>query len=101
MTLEDICEKIIDVEEGLMLGTISFSYDNLMASMKLGHPMEILDSILAQIYFDVINGRTPDLGKVQSVHKQLITFKTCFNVKQLEKPIKEMGNYIQEQEAGK
>lgn len=99
MTLEDICEEIIDVEEGLMIGTIPFSYDNLMSAMKLGHPMEILDAILALIYFDVIAGRVPELAKVKTVYAQLQTFKACFKVSELEKPLNELADYIQEQEA--
>lgn len=101
MKLEKICEKIIDIEEGLMMGTISFSYDNLMSAIKPGHPMEILDSILAQIYFDVIADRTPELDKIKTVHAQLKEFKACFKVSKLAKPIRELAAYIKEQEAGK
>ena len=98
MTLEEICESIVDVEEGLMLGTISFSYDNLMSAMKPGHPMEILDSILAQIYFDAINGKEPNLKTVKKVYDELTEFKSCFKVRKLAKPIKELAEYIKQRE---
>ena len=35
-TLEKICEEVVNIEEGLMFGTILFRYDNLMSAMKPG-----------------------------------------------------------------
>lgn len=60
-SLYDICEMVIDVEEGLMTGEVSIVYDNLMSAMRPGHPMEILDSILAEIFWDVQAGKEPPL----------------------------------------
>jgi len=42
MTLYDICMKIAHIENGLADGSISFTYDHLMAAMKPGHPADIL-----------------------------------------------------------
>lgn len=97
LSLPDICEEIIEVEEGLMYGTISFAYDNLMSAMKPGHPMEILDSILAEIYFE---SHKPDIDiqKVKNVVSNLKDFKKCFKVKELTTPIKHFEAYIKQRE---
>ena len=50
MTLDEICDEIMDIEEALLYGEISFTYDRLMSAMKAGHPMEILDGIIAEIF---------------------------------------------------
>lgn len=98
LSLPDICEEIIDVEEGLMYGTIAFSYDNLMSATKPGHPMMILDSILAEIYFQSHDSDI-DIQKVKSVVKNLKDFKRCFKVKELNTPIKHMEAYIRQRGA--
>ena len=95
-TLETICEDIINIEEGLMFGTIEFRYDNLMSAMKPGHPMEILDSILANIYFDVIKKQEIPAEKLESVIEQLESFQEAFQVKELAKPIREMKQHLKE-----
>lgn len=98
MSLLDICEEIIDIEEGLMTGSISFSYDPLMSALNVGHPMMILDGILAEIYFDAVNGVTPELSSVKNVYSNLHSFKEAFNVPELTKPLQELETYIVRQE---
>jgi len=95
-SLYDICEMVIDVEEGLMTGEIPFVYDNLMSAMKPGHPMEILDNILAEIFWDVQAGNEPPLEKVIHVRDQMKAFKNAFKVNKLNAAIKEMTAYIEE-----
>ncbi len=92
--LEKICEDVIDIEEGLMYGAIMFKYDNLMSAMKPGHPMEILDGILANIYFTVLSGKEPPMDKLETTLKDFKGFKKAFDVKQMSKPIKELSDYI-------
>lgn len=99
-TLERICEEVIDVEEGLMFGTILFRYDNLMCAMKPGHPMEILDSILANIYFTVMGGKEPSMDKMDETLKNFKGFKSAFQVKEMSKPIKELSDYIKARKLG-
>lgn len=99
-TLERICEEVIDVEEGLMFGTILFRYDNLMCAMKPGHPMEILDSILANIYFTVTGGKEPSMDKMEETLKNFKGFKSAFQVKEMSKPIKELSDYIKARKLG-
>ena len=94
MTLYDICKMISEVEEGLMYGNISFSYDNLMSAMKPGHPADILDDILSIIGWDVFKGETPEREKIEDVLTQLKAFKSCFKVKQLKQPIEALDNYL-------
>ena len=92
--LEQICEEIINVEEGLMYGYILFKYDNLMSAMKPGHPMEILDSILAKIYFTIIGGKEPSIGELEETLKDFKEYKKAFDVKEMSKPIKDLSEYI-------
>lgn len=99
MKLYDICREIGEVEEGLMYGQISFSYDNLMSAMKPGHPADILDDILSVIGWDVFAGKEPDKEKVQEVLTRLQEFKQCFNVKELADPIKHLAEYLKEETA--
>lgn len=98
MTLDEICNEIMDIEEGLLYGEISFTYDRLMSAMKAGHPMEILDGIIAEIFWDVRAGKEPELDKVKNVLKNLQDYKRCFKVKELTPVIKALKAYVQEQE---
>ena len=99
-TLEKICEEVVDIEEGLMFGTILFRYDNLMSAMKPGHPMEILDSLLANIYFTVMGGKEPPMEKMEETLKNFKGFKSAFAVKEMSKPIKELSDYIKVRKLG-
>ena len=99
-TLEKICEEVVDIEEGLMFGTITFRYDNLMSAMKPGHPMEILDSLLANIYFTVMGGKEPPMEKMEETLKNFRGFKSAFAVKEMNKPIRELSDYIKARKLG-
>ncbi len=92
--LQDICGEVVDIEEGLMYGMIDFRYDNLMSAMKPGHPMEILDSILANIYFTIQRGNEPAIKDMEEILKKFKSFKSAFDVKEMNKPIKELSEYI-------
>ena len=96
MSLNDICQEIIAIEEGLDCGTIAFTYDNLSSAMKCGHPVEIFDSIIAEIFWDIQAGKEPAREKLESVLKGLKRFKRSFKVKELSKPIKSMEEYLKE-----
>ena len=98
--LEAICEEIVDIEEGLMYGSILFRYDNLMSAMKPGHPMEILDSLLANIYFTVTAGKEPSMDKLEETLKNFKGFKSAFAVKEMSKPIIELSDYINARKLG-
>lgn len=97
MTLHDICMEIAEVERKLDYGEIPFSYDNLMCAMKPGHPVEILDDILATIFYDVCANKTPDLKKVKKTLSGLEKFQRTFKV-DLKKQIKKLKDYIKESE---
>ena len=94
MNLKDICNEILAIEEGLDCGTIAFTYDNLASAMKCGHPVEILDNIIAEIFWDMQAGKEPEKDKLENVLKGLKRFKRAFKVKELSKPIKEMEAYL-------
>lgn len=94
MKLNDICQEILAIEEGLDCGTIAFTYDNLASAMKCGHPVEILDNIIAEVFWDIQAGNEPEKSKLENVLKGLKRFKRSFKVKELSKPIKEMEAYL-------
>lgn len=96
MKLSDICQEILAIEEGLDCGTIAFSYDNLASAMKCGHPVEIFDSIIAEVFWDIQAGKEPEKDKLENVLKGLKRFKRSFKVKELSKPIKDLSTYLSE-----
>lgn len=98
MTLYDICKEIAIVEDKLAYGEISFSYDNLMATMKPGHPADILDDILSIIGWDVQAGKEPTREALEETLEELKNFKECFKIKQLNKAIKGLESYLKENE---
>ena len=99
MTLSEICIELVAVEQKLMDGQISFSYDNLMSAMKPGHPAELLDEILADVYFEsVIYGREVPLDRVKEFADELKAFKTDFKIRAMAAPLKKLTDYIKEQE---
>ncbi len=79
---------------GLMNGEIDFSYDNLACAMKPGHPCEIMDGILAQIYYPTISGREPPMGVIEKTYKELKNFADAFKITEMEKPLKDLYEYI-------
>ena len=94
MTLYEICEEIGQIEEGLMYGQIAFEYDKLMCAMKPGHPAELLDDVLSIIGWDVFAGKEVSIDRVEETRKELKRFRSAFKVKELAKPIKELEQYI-------
>jgi hypothetical protein len=94
MTITDICKEIMAIEEGLDCGTIAFTYDNLSSAMKCGHPVEIFDNIIAEIFWDIQAGKEPEKSKIENVLKGLKRFKRSFKVKELSKPIKDLEAYL-------
>lgn len=98
--LETICEEVINIEEGLMYGIIEFRYDNLMSAMKPGHPMDILDSLLANIYFTVLGGEEPTMAKLEETLNNFRDFETTFDIKEMRAPIKELSDYIRAKKSG-
>ena len=96
MSLNDICQEILAIEEGLDCGTIAFTCDNLTSAMKCGHPVEIFDNIIAEIFWDVQVGKQPEKDKLENVLKGLKRFKRSFKVKELSKPIKDLSEYLSE-----
>lgn len=96
MSLNDICNDILTVMDGLECGTINFTYDKLASAMKIGHPADILGSVIAEIVFDVRDGIVPKTEAVDNVLKGLKRFKRNFKVKELSKPITDLTNYLKE-----
>lgn len=94
MNINDICQEILAIEEGLDCGTIAFTYDNLSSAMKCGHPVEILDNIIAELFWDIQAGNEPAKDKLENVLKGLKRFKRNFKVKELSKPIKDLEAYL-------
>ena len=95
MNLCNICDEISVIVEKLSYGQISFEYDNLMSAMKLGHPADILDDILALVAWDVFTGNTPEREKVDQMLRELKKFKRFFKIKELNSVIKDLTLYLE------
>ena len=98
MELQTICNEVLAIEEGLMYGTIPFAYDNLMSALKPGHPMEILDEILSEIFWDVQAGKEPSLEALKSTLNNFKEFRMVFKVQNMSAPIRHLAAYIKTRE---
>lgn len=96
MNLYEVCDKVMEIEGGLLHGEISFEYDNLMSAMKCGHPMEILDDIIANIFWDVRADKEPSDDAIKKTLIGLKDFRCAFGVKELDEVIKGLEGYIAE-----
>lgn len=94
--LNEVIRVVVDIAKKLFSGRIKFRYDNMMCAMKPGHPGEILEEILSEIYWDVIAGRVPPVEKVRNVRDNLIAFKKDFQVRGLKKAIDILNAYTGE-----
>ena len=94
--LDRICRNLADVEMGLMEGTIDFTYGKLMSAMKPGHPCEIMDGILSDIYYPAMMGQEPPMEVIEKTSKSLHEFGKAFNIKEIKAPLKELDDYIKE-----
>ena len=99
MELHTICNEVLTIEEGLMYGTIPFAYDNLMSALKPGHPMEILDEMLSEIFWDVQAGKEPSIEALKSTLDNFKQFRKVFKVSSMSGPIRHLTAYIKEREA--
>ena len=95
--LKQICREVLAIEEKLMYGQIAFEYDNLMCALKPGHPMEILDDMLSQIFWDVQAGQEPSLESLRTTLVDFKEFRTAFKVNEMTRPIRELEEYIKKQ----
>lgn len=92
--LSQICSDFAGIEMGLMEGEIDFSFDNLMSAMKPGHPCEIMDGILANIYYPAMDGKEPSMETMEETLKDLNGFATTFKIKEMKAPLQELADYI-------
>lgn len=96
MSLSDIWQEILAIEEGMDCGTVSFTCDNLSSAMMYEHPILILDNIIAETFWALQEGKEPEKEKLDNVLKSLKRFQRSFKVKELSKPIKDLGIYLSE-----
>lgn len=96
MTIYDICMELAEIERKLDYGEIPFVYDNLMSAMKQGHPVEILDEIIAPIFYPAMAHVKPDIKKVKTTLSGLKRFQKAFKV-DLKKQIKDLEQYINDE----
>lgn len=94
MNLNEIYQELLSIEEGLDCGTIEFTCDNLTSAMKCGHPADIFDGIIAEVYWDTQAGLQPEEAKLENLLNGLKRFKRSFKVKELGKPIKDLTSYL-------
>ena len=99
MELQEICDEVLSIEEGLMYGTIPFAYDNLMSALKPGHPMEILDDMLSEIFWDVQAGKEPAMESLKTTLDNFKQFRKVLKVNAMNAPIRDLTAYIRGKEA--
>ncbi len=92
--LDQIVSDLAGVEMGLMNGEIDFTYGKMMSAMKPGHPCEIMDGILAKIYYPTIRGTEPPLDTMEETLKNLQEFAEAFSINEMKKPLQELADYI-------
>ena len=87
MELEQICEDIAEVVDGLMFN------DDISVSYKA----DILEDILSIIGWDVAKGKEPDLWDVERMLAALVSFQDTYEV-DLNAPIENLKKYISDKE---
>ena len=91
MELYEIYKEIAQISDGLAEQKIEFSYDRLMGVMGACPPSDALEMILPKINWD---SRSPDIDKVSEALDELVEFNKCYNVKELNVPIKKLKQFI-------
>ncbi len=97
--LEQVCNELSGIVIGLMNGSVKFSSDNL-SNLKV--PMnlyDILDDIILKIYFTVSSGKEPSMEKLKDTLEELNEFKDTFEIKEMEKPLQDIKEYIHARES--
>ena len=94
-SLKEICRDIAEVEGGLMEGWIQFRYDRLLTVMGAGHPADILDDILAPVFWPVQSGEEVSISDVSKLYYGLLEFKSGFDVAELIPMINDLKEYLQ------
>ena len=94
MSLIDILQEVLDIEEGMIDGVVSFTCDNLSSAMRYEHPIVILDSIISETFWALQEGKEPEKEKLDQVRKSLKRFQRSYKVKELSKPIKDLELYL-------
>ena len=92
MEIYEIYKAIAEISDGLTENRIEFTYDRLMGVMGC-HPAHTLETILPKIDWD---SRTHDIDKLSEALKELVEFNKCFNVKELNGPIKKLKQFIKD-----
>lgn len=93
--LDKISRALAGIEMDLMNGDIEFSYDNIMSTMKPGHPSEIMDGILSKIYYPAMQGKEPPMETMEQTLLDLREFAEAFAIKEMYSPLKELADYIE------
>lgn len=94
--LKEICYRIAEIENDLMFGQIDFSYDRLLTVMGAGHPADILDSILAPVFWPASVDANVNDEAVRILYKNLTTFKNDFRIKELTPIISDLRALLEE-----
>jgi peptidoglycan hydrolase CwlO-like protein len=99
MTFKEICLEVLAIAEDLEYGNISFTYGKLSSAMKAGHPAEFVMESLDDLFVEIQNDIAPSKEKVDKLIKNLKRIKSSFKIQQLSKPIKDLTQYLAEQES--
>ena len=94
MELDKILSEIVDIFEGICMGTVSVSIDPLDTIMDGVPPQDVLDEIISPVGFKVQTGGTPTKEELQKLVDGLKRFKEVFNCLAVEKPIEELEEFL-------
>lgn len=94
MKLDEIVNEIVDIFEGICMGTVSVSIDPLDTIMGGVSPQDVLDEIISPVGFKVQTGEEPTKEELQKLIDGLKRFGEVFNCSAVDQPIEDLENYV-------
>ncbi len=90
--IKEICNRIFELEGELIYGRVAFTSDKLMSAMGCCHPSNMLNTILAPVWY----ASKPEIGKVEEMYSSLVSFNNSYNIYELKSILEDLRIYLQE-----
>ena len=94
--LNKICNKIVNIFEGICMGSISVFNDPLNQIMGQCSPQEVLDSIISDVGFKVMSNVMPSNEEILKLQSDLRSFRNSYKCNALDEAIDDIDKYIEE-----
>lgn len=94
-SLSEIMFEITRIQEKLCNGEIEFSYDKIFSALGAGHPAEIMDNIISDVFWTVRADEKPLKKDIEEMVSGLEGFKNEFEIEQLETPISHLKTLLE------